>query len=36
MEWLKYVALLALGLLILWGVSRVDDWLEKREKQAKK
>ncbi len=32
MSWLGYVALVCLGLLILWLTARLDDWLSKQEK----
>ncbi|NHI00737.1 hypothetical protein OJHNALOF_01761 [Oceanimonas sp. MB9] len=33
MDWLHYAGMVALGLLILWAVACVDDWLAAREKQ---
>ncbi|MDP5291747.1 hypothetical protein Q9290_05525 [Oceanimonas sp. CHS3-5] len=40
MNWLNhvfnYAGLVALGLLILWAVARLDDWLAAREKSPSK
>ena len=33
MAWLHYLLLVAAGLLVLWLVAWVDDWLMAREKR---
>ncbi len=31
MSWLEYLLLIATGLLVMWLVARIDDWLIARE-----
>lgn len=35
MSWLEYLLTLAAGLLVLWLVARIDDWLITKEQSKK-
>ncbi len=35
MSWLEYLLLIATGLLVMWLVARIDDWLIAREQGQK-
>lgn len=34
MSWLEYLLTLAIGLLIMWLVARIDDWLIAKERKG--
>ena len=33
MDWLHYLLMISIGALVIWLVSRIDDWLIAREKR---
>lgn len=34
MSWLEYLLLVATGLLVMWLVARIDDWLIAKEREG--
>ncbi len=34
MSWLEYLLTIAIGLLIIWLVARIDDWLIEKERKG--